>query len=61
VRQRLVLAGLVLGSVALIAMHRAEAPIIERARLAVVDAVAPLLDASTCGTRTRGCARRTRG
>jgi rod shape-determining protein MreC len=45
VRQRLVLAGLVLGSVALIAMHRAEAPIIERARLAVVDAVAPLLDA----------------
>ena len=44
-RQRLVLAGLLLGSVALIAMHRAEAPVIEHARLAVIDAFAPILDA----------------
>jgi rod shape-determining protein MreC len=45
VRQRLALAGLVLASVALIALNRAEAPLIERARLAVTDAAAPLLDA----------------
>src|SRR5262245_61178000 len=45
VRQRLALAGLVLAAVALIALHRAEAPVVGRARLAVTDVFAPLLDA----------------
>jgi rod shape-determining protein MreC len=44
VRQRLALAGLVLAAVALIALNRAEAPLIERARVAVTDLFVPLLD-----------------
>ncbi len=44
VRQRVALAGLLLASAALIVLNRAEAPLIDRARLAVVDVFAPVLD-----------------